>query len=277
MIDPSTNLAAKPHRYFICYALHTHCITPFHPRLPSLSKRNHHQHNHKQLLTPSAALYTLPDTLSDSLKTGATLGIALSLALSALPILTGESKERNEARYNQPSQDDSVENIRWSVMAVLSFLPFLHPLSWIFAALDSDNTSSSSSSSTTLYFSFALLYSLPYLANGIEFDSAAALALLVGIAHVQLERVAQTEPVEVQLPIVLRSLLKAIPRLFSVVARYGASLGDEVVERTAREKERGGGGERGMLEERSREERMGLDEEKMMEEEEVEEERDRSR
>jgi hypothetical protein len=286
MIDPSSQLAAKPHRYFIYHSLHYHCITTFRPRLHSPSKRNKHRHNRNHLLPPSAALYTLPDALSDSLKTGATLGIALSLALSALPILTGESKERNEARYNRPSQDEGVENIRWSVMAVLSFLPFIHPLSWIFAALDSDNASSSSTTTTTtLYFSFALLYSLPYLANGIEFDSAAALALVVGVAHVQLERIAQTEPVEAQLPTLLKSILKSIPRLFSVVARYGVSLGDEVVERTAREKDRGGGGvekERGMLEERGAgEERMRLDkEEKTFEEEEgekEEEERDRSR
>jgi hypothetical protein len=80
----------------------------------------------QRLARPQAALYHLPDDLQSSLQTG--LGIAWMLALpfSALPILTGESKEMNEQRYARPNADQSTENVRWTVMGVLSFIPFLN-------------------------------------------------------------------------------------------------------------------------------------------------------
>lgn len=75
---------------------------------------------------PQAALYHLPPDLQSSLQTG--LGIAWMLALpfSALPILTGEAKERNERRYEVPSGEEGADNVKWSVMGVLSFIPFLN-------------------------------------------------------------------------------------------------------------------------------------------------------
>lgn len=48
----------------------------------------------------------------------------------------------------------------------------------MFAALDDEDAS-------TLYYTYAFLYALPYLANGWEVDGFAVLALLVGVAHVQ--------------------------------------------------------------------------------------------
>ena len=48
----------------------------------------------------------------------------------------------------------------------------------MFAALDDEESS-------TLYWTCALIYSLPYLANGLEVDGFALLTLLLGAAHVQ--------------------------------------------------------------------------------------------
>lgn len=185
------------------------------------------------------------------------MGITLSLFLSSLPLLTGESKSRNANRFLQPSLEEDTDSIKWSVMGVLSFLPFLHPLAWIFAALDDEDSS-------TVYYSFAFLYALPYIANGLQFDSPAALAMIVGIAHVQLERIAQTEPVEIALPSLIKGLLKLIPGAFRTATKYGSSLGDEVASRTTTKKQGDGVGR---LTEKTNEGRMRLDEDEVSEKE----------
>ncbi len=49
---------------------------------------------------------------------------------------------------------------------------------WVFAAFDDEEAA-------TLYYTYAFLYALPYLANGLQLDSFAVLSIFVGIAHVQ--------------------------------------------------------------------------------------------
>lgn len=78
------------------------------------------------LVCPKAALYHLPNDLVSSLQTGVGIAWMLALPFSALPILTGEAKERNQQRTVRPTQDQGLENVRWSVMGVLSFIPFLN-------------------------------------------------------------------------------------------------------------------------------------------------------
>jgi hypothetical protein len=78
--------------------------------------------------SPRAALYHLPDDVVGAVQTAAAVGMALGLGLSALPILTGESKERNARRWLHPSEEESSENFRWAVMAVLSAIPFISPM-----------------------------------------------------------------------------------------------------------------------------------------------------
>lgn len=56
------------------------------------------------------------------------VGIALGIALSSLPILSGEAREANERRYLQPTEEEEANSIRWGVMSVLSFIPYLSPL-----------------------------------------------------------------------------------------------------------------------------------------------------
>lgn len=56
---------------------------------------------------PQAALWSLPDDLYRSLQTGCGVAYLLALGFSALPILTGDSKERNERRYLRPDADES--------------------------------------------------------------------------------------------------------------------------------------------------------------------------
>lgn len=73
-----------------------------------------------------SALYHLPSDLQSSVQTGLGIAWLLALPFSALPILTGESKEKNEQRALSPSQTDSAANIRWSVMGVLSLVPYFN-------------------------------------------------------------------------------------------------------------------------------------------------------
>lgn len=101
---------------------------------------------------------------------------------------------------------------------------------------------------------------MPYIANGFELDRYAIAALLVGIIHMQVERIAQTEPVEIELPQVLRSLLRSVPRALTALGRYGAGVGEEVrgrVGKSADAQKRKP--DRKYLEEKSREARMQLD------------------
>eukprot|EP00887_Chlorella_sp_A99_P006337 scaffold3.g6337.t1 len=200
-----------------------------------------------------AALYSLPESAASWLHTATAVGVGLAVGLSALPILTGDARERNEERARlAPAGDQAADSVRWSVMAVLSFIPFVNPMAWVFAALDDE-------SSSTLYYTFALLYALPYLASGLQLDGYAVAALLAGAAHV--ERIAMTEPAEVELPEVLRALLRALPSALRGLGRYSASLGGEVGGRArsaAQAQERRP--ERKLLEEQSREARMQLEE-----------------
>lgn len=125
---------------------------------------------------------------------------------------------------------------------------------WVFGALDDEDSS-------VLYWSFAWIYAMPYVANGFELDGYAIAALLVGIAHMQVERIAQTEPVEVELPQVLRSFLRSLPLALTVLGRYGAIVGEEVSGRVGRSADaQKRKPDRKYLEEKSREERMQLEE-----------------
>ncbi len=73
----------------------------------------------------------MPD-LAGGVRTTTVLALVLATVFSALPILTGESKERNERRFLRPDEGEGADNIKWSVMGLLAFFPFLNPLaSWV--------------------------------------------------------------------------------------------------------------------------------------------------
>lgn len=124
----------------------------------------------------------------------------------------------------------------------------------MFGALDDEESS-------FIYWSFALIYTLPYLRNGFELDGFAIAALLLGALHMQVERLAQTEPVEVELPEVLRALVRGLPRAVTALGRYGAGVGTEVGGRVRKSEEaQRRRPDRKELEARSRDARMELEE-----------------
>lgn len=208
----------------------------------------------RMITSPRSSLWSLPEDLASAFHTGTTIAILTGISLSLLPILTGDSKERNQRRFLQPNAEESAENIKWGVMTTLSLFPFLNPLSWVFGALDDED-------SALLYWTFAAIYTFPYLSNGFELDGYAVGALLLGAVHMQIERIAQTEPVEIELPDVIRALLRSLPHAVTALGRYGAGVGSEVMDRMKKSDEaQKRKPDRKFLEERSREARAELEE-----------------
>ena len=75
-----------------------------------------------------SALWSFSDDITSALHLGTTIAIALGIGLSALPIFTGDSKERNERRFLQPNPEEGADNIKWGVMSSLAFFPILNPM-----------------------------------------------------------------------------------------------------------------------------------------------------
>jgi hypothetical protein len=80
-------------------------LSPSTARLPRLASRRRRQQ--RAALRPQAGLYSLPGDLYSSLQTGCGIAYLLALCFSALPILTGDSLERNKRRYESPDTDES--------------------------------------------------------------------------------------------------------------------------------------------------------------------------
>eukprot|EP00884_Botryococcus_braunii_P018998 jgi/Botrbrau1/5782/Bobra.0155s0005.1 len=78
-------------------------------------------------------------------------------------------------------------------MTVISFFPVFNWLAWVFAAFDDPARAS-------LYYTYTALYLLPLLRNGFQIDSPTIAWLVLGILHVQVERIARTEAVQISLP-----------------------------------------------------------------------------
>lgn len=149
-------------------------------------------------------------------------GLMLGISVSALPLITGHAKERNERRYMGGYEGEMMEdNVRWSVMSVTSCLPYLNYLGWVFGALYEEE-------GPTLYWVLSFLYFLPYVMDGFRLDGFTILTLCMGVVHMQIERIAQTEPVQVSPGILKESVQRHLPESLEGVAKIPSSLGDEL-------------------------------------------------
>lgn len=93
-------------------------------RLPRLLHRCRLTCRRTAPLPPHAGLYSLPADLVSSLQTGCGIAYLLALGFSALPILTGDSLERNERRFLQPTDEDSAGE-RFAFAMLISHLVLL--------------------------------------------------------------------------------------------------------------------------------------------------------
>ena len=125
------------------------------------------------------------------------LGAAMGISLAGLRDGRAMSPDASEER------DSFESSVRWSVMTILSFVPYVNFMAWAFAAVDaafSGLTASSAQSSTdesseddagqSLYWSLAVLYFVPYVVNGFHLDTFTLLTIALGVGHVQIERAA---------------------------------------------------------------------------------------
>ncbi|KAG2440078.1 hypothetical protein HXX76_004192 [Chlamydomonas incerta] len=80
------------------------------------------------------------------------------------------------------------DNFVWGLMGFISCLPLFGWLSWALAAISDEDRAA-------LYTLYAVLYGSPLLLRGLDWSDPWALTMLaLCVAHVQAERIAQTEP-----------------------------------------------------------------------------------
>ncbi|KAK2076454.1 hypothetical protein QBZ16_000979 [Prototheca wickerhamii] len=115
-------------------------------------------------------------------------------------------------------------------MSILSFMPFLNPLAWVFASMDDEDNAS-------LYRAYAILYTVPYLTDGFKLDSFVLLSIAAGVAHVQIERLAMTEPVEVDVLRLVRWAGRHALVVCGGTLRAAAELATEAARRARRAEE----------------------------------------
>ncbi len=100
---------------------------------------------------------------------------------------------RREYLVGMGGKEDGFETaVRWSVMSILSCVPYVNYMAWVFAALDSSSLSMTNEHNdgnmSKHYWTLAAIYSLPYLIDGFHMDTFTLLSLFIGVMHVQIER-----------------------------------------------------------------------------------------
>ncbi|KAA6426412.1 MAG: hypothetical protein FRX49_03523, partial [Trebouxia sp. A1-2] len=170
---------------------------------------------------------------NELLSVGFYTAAAAGLLYSATPLLTGKSKDENQGRSDNYGETDAdPEGIKWGVMSVVSFIPLFNWTAWVFAAIDDETQAAK-------YYAFAAVYALPLIRNGFQFDSFLAVAVLLCAAHVQLERIANTEPVGIDVPAVSdisRASAKGARQLTDSTKEWSASV-QETSRRRQQEKQ----------------------------------------
>lgn len=124
-------------------------------------------------------------------------GVVGGILLAAASTWKRPSSRNVKYRPSYPADDeDGFETaVRWSVMSVLSCVPYVNYMAWVFAALDSsslfmlgDGEEPENKQVATHYWILAAVYALPYLIDGFHLDTFTLATLSIGVLHVQIER-----------------------------------------------------------------------------------------
>ena len=107
--------------------------------------------------------------------------------------LDAYEEHRREYRVGIVEREDGFETaVRWSVMSILSCVPYVNYMAWVFAALDSSSLSmlegSNNGNRGSHYWTLAAVYALPYLVDWFHIDTFTLISLSIGVMHVQIER-----------------------------------------------------------------------------------------
>ncbi|PNW84551.1 hypothetical protein CHLRE_03g148350v5 [Chlamydomonas reinhardtii] len=147
----------------------------------------------------------LPDavdaTFRNIITISAVVGISYALILGAAtpepptppPLAPGQKAlgpgaSRGAGSSSSSSGGAGEDNFVWGLMGFISCLPLFGWLSWALAAISDEDRAA-------LYGLYAVLYGSPLLLRGLEWNDPWAITMLVlCVAHVQAERIAQTEP-----------------------------------------------------------------------------------
>lgn len=100
---------------------------------------------------------------------------------------------RRENRFDIGDREEGFETaVKWSVMSILSCVPYVNYMAWVFAALDSSSLSmihgDEDGRKDGHYWTLAAVYALPYVVDGFHMDAFTLLTLSLGVLHVQIER-----------------------------------------------------------------------------------------
>lgn len=133
----------------------------------------------------------LPQPLAAVLDVAALAAVTGGLALSALPLLTGKAAKQNA---NRPFNEDSEEeDFLFSLASGIAILPYANWTAWVLRAFNEE-------SNAALYYAIATAYAVPWVTHDLRLDGFTVLMLLLGAVHVQVDRVAATQPVELRVP-----------------------------------------------------------------------------
>ncbi|KAL4651281.1 hypothetical protein ACB092_01G148100 [Castanea dentata] len=148
--------------------------TPF---LPSLSKLSHKNHNQLMKKKMSKKLRSCRAEFANDAPFAAAIGACMLTSL-LLPVTGGDGTEDSD-------NNDSVfglSDTRFSVMGIISFIPYFNWLSWVFAWLDTGKRR---------YVVYSLVYLAPYIRSNMSLsleESWLPIASIVFcIVHIQLE------------------------------------------------------------------------------------------
>lgn len=91
---------------------------------------------------------------------------------------------------------------------------------WIFGALLDEE-------SRYFYWLLSILYALPYITEGFSLDGFEIFCLLFGVAHMQIERIAATEPVELR-PGAMQQVLGKAPKSVKELGNFSEQTSREI-------------------------------------------------
>lgn len=124
--------------------------------------------------------------------------------------------------YIVPDASDETNgtDFAWGISGFISFLPFFNWLAWILPALQSNRS--------VIYYSYAALYFYPLARNGFDLDWYSLVMLLACITHVQVERIARTEPEVLQEATPFTSVGGALAKTLKAVGAFSGELATAV-------------------------------------------------
>jgi len=152
----------------------------------------------------------LPDAVEGLLTSGTMLASGLAIVGTSALVL----------RQQTPKQEDGFS---YGVMGAVSFIPLFNWTAWVLPALTQPERA-------PLYLSYAALYATPLLLEGFSIGGYTVAMLLLGVLHVQVERIVATEPQTFLSLQPLRSTLETVAFLSRQATKFAGSLGGIVAQ-----------------------------------------------